>query len=153
MEDPQNRLAKRNVALALLSKGTLYVHLDPRIKDVVVPAWLQHQCQLVLQFGYNMTIPIPDLCVDDQGVRGTLSFSRTPFHCDMPWDSVFALVGDQGDGMIWDDSMPPEIAAEIECEASKAASRTAVKPKPPPPPPSKAKPSRVKLPPYLRVIK
>ena len=108
---------KKDVARALLLKGTVFVHLDPRSDDVVVPAWLKRQPQLVLQVGLDMLIPIPDLRVDDSGVYGTLSFNRNPFTCSVPWHAVFAVVGDDGRGMVWPDSMPSEIAAEVEREA------------------------------------
>jgi hypothetical protein len=111
---------KRDVANMLLRKGSLFIHLDPRVSDVIVPPWLRHQAQLVLQVGFDMPIPIPDLRVDDEGVFGTLSFSRTPFACTVPWNAVFALVGDEGRGMVWPDSMPAEIVAEVEREAMRA---------------------------------
>lgn len=111
---------KRDVAKMLLRKGSLFVHLDPRASDVFVPPWLRHQAQLVLQVGFDMPIPIPDLRVDDDGVFGTLSFSRNPFTCAVPWHAVFALVGDEGRGMVWPESMPPEIAAEVEREAMRS---------------------------------
>jgi hypothetical protein len=111
---------KRDVAKMLLRKGSLFVHLDPRASDVFVPPWLRHQAQLVLQVGFDMPIPIPDLRVDEDGVFGTLSFSRNPFTCAVPWHAVFALVGDEGRGMVWPESMPPEIAAEVEREAMRS---------------------------------
>ncbi|HEX2677665.1 MAG TPA: hypothetical protein VHM19_13525 [Polyangiales bacterium] len=115
---------KRDVAKALLRKGSLFVHLDPRVEGVSVPSWLTQQPQLVLQVGFDMVIPIPDLRVDEQGVFGTLSFSRNPFACNVPWDAVFALVGDDGRGLVWPESMPPEIAAEVEREAQRARRAT-----------------------------
>lgn len=111
---------KREVAHALLTQGAAFVHLDPRGLDVVVPEWLKRQPQLVLQIGLNMPVPIRDLRVDETGVFGTLSFNRAPFTCMVPWHAVFALVGDDGRGMVWPDSMPPEIAQEIEREAERA---------------------------------
>jgi len=111
---------KRDVAKMLLRKGSLFVHLDPRASDVFVPPWLRHQAQLVLQVGFDMPIPIHDLRVDDDGVFGTLSFSRNPFTCAVPWHAVFALVGDEGRGMVWPESMPAEIAAEVEREAMRS---------------------------------
>jgi hypothetical protein len=111
---------KREVAHALLTQGAAFVHLDPRGVDVVVPDWLKRQPQLVLQIGLNMPVPIRDLRVDETGVFGTLSFNRSPFTCMVPWHAVFALVGDDGRGMVWPDSMPPEIAQEIEREAERA---------------------------------
>lgn len=111
---------KRDVANQLLRKGSLFIHLDPRVSDVIVPPWLRHQAQLVLQVGLDMPIPIPDLRVDENGIFGTLSFSRTPFACNVPWSAVFALVGDEGRGMVWPESMPAEIVAEVERETQRA---------------------------------
>ncbi len=121
MSDGNSALpVKQDVARALLGKGSLFVHLDPRHAAVQVPTWLRQQPQLVLQVGYQMTIPIVDLQVDEEGVYGTLSFSRNPFTCLVPWEAVFALVGDDGRGMVWPESMPEEIAAEVEREATRA---------------------------------
>src|SRR5580658_10706399 len=103
---------KKDVALALLERSSLSVHLDPRTTEVVVPPGFKKQPQLVLQVGLNMPVPIPDLRLDDEGMSCTLSFSRTPFYCVVPWPSVFAMVGEDGRGMVWPDDVPPEIAAQ-----------------------------------------
>jgi len=115
---------KHEVARKLLLKGTVFVHLDPRKDGVVVPAWLKRQPQLVLQVGLDMPLPIPDLRVDDAGVYGTLSFSRTAFSCSVPWEAVFALAGDDGRGMVWPGSMPEEIAAEVARESGRGRVRS-----------------------------
>ena len=71
------------------------------------------QAQLVLgRSGLGMAVRIPDLRVDDQGMSCTLSFSREPFFCVVPWASVFALVGNNGQGMVWPDDMPAEVQKE-----------------------------------------
>lgn len=108
---------KKDVARGLLLRGTVFVHLDPRGDGVVVPPWLREQAQLVLQVGLDMPIPIVDLRVDDEGLFGTLSFNRSPFTCVVPWSAVFAVVGEDGRGMVWPGSLPPEIRAEVEREA------------------------------------
>lgn len=102
----------------------MYVHLDPRAEGVAVPAWLRKQPQLVLQIGLDMPIPIPDLRVDDVGVFGTLSFNRQSFACCVPWDAVFAVVGDDGKWKVWPESMPAEIAAEVDREARRTQLRS-----------------------------
>ncbi|MEZ4339869.1 MAG: hypothetical protein R3B82_24880, partial [Sandaracinaceae bacterium] len=84
---PSTLPPKREVALALLERGSLFVHLDPRVEGVVVPDYLRSQPQLVLQVGLGLAVPIPDLEVDDEGVFGTLSFNRSPFYCRVPWAS------------------------------------------------------------------
>jgi hypothetical protein len=111
---------KSDVARALLLRGSVFVHLDPRDEDVCVPAWLRQQPQLVLQIGLDMPIPIPDLRVDGEGIVGTLSFQRTPFTCVVPWKAVFALLDEAGKGMLWPESLPPEIAAEVASEVERA---------------------------------
>ena len=116
MADETPLPAKIEVARYLLSQGSLFVHLDPRAEGVVVPEWYRREPQLVLQIGFDMPVPIPDLEVDSEGIYGTLSFNRSPFTCHVLWDAVFALAGDDGRGMVWPDSMPDEIAREIERE-------------------------------------
>jgi stringent starvation protein B len=102
---------KKEVALALLERTSVFVHLDPRAVAVVVPAGFKKQAQLVLQVGLNMPVPIRDLHLDDEGMTCTLSFNRTPFFCVVPWSSVYAVVGcDDGRGMIWPEDVPPEVA-------------------------------------------
>ncbi len=123
---PQSLPPKKEVALALLERSSVHVYLDPRSKNVIVPAGLAKQPRLVLEIGLNMPVPIPDLRLDDEGMTCTLSFSRTPFFCAVPWTSVFAMVGDDGRGMVWPADVPPELANE-------GAARTlqAVPPQPP----------------------
>lgn len=153
MKDSSQRLAKRNVATALLTKGSVFIHLDPRVENVTVPHWLTQQSHLVLQVGWQMPIPIPDLRVDDEGIFGTLSFSRVPYGCNLPWAAVFALVGEEGKGMVWDESMPAEIAHEVQ-EAKKKKTATSGAPfQGIKPVLSVQKQPKKKLPPYLRVIK
>jgi len=112
---------KKDVALALLERSSVYVHLDPRQAAVVVPPWFKKQPQLVLQVGLNMPVPIPDLRLDDDGLSCTLSFNRAPFFCVVPWGSVFAMVGDDGRGMVWPDDVPAEVARQAQVRAVDAA--------------------------------
>jgi stringent starvation protein B len=123
---------KKDVALALLEQASVFVHLDPRTDKVYVPPWFKRQPQLVLQIGLNMAIPIPDLEVDDAGLSCTLSFNRSPHKCQIPWSAVFALVGDNGRGMVWPDDVPPEVAAEAEkqAKAQQAKAKMAAVPAP-----------------------
>src|SRR5450432_494655 len=107
---------KKDVALALLEQASMYIHLDPRAETVQVPAWFKKQPQLVLQVGLNMAVLIPDLHVDEQGLSCTLSFNRSPFFCMIPWHSVFALVGENGQAMVWAEDVPAEVAAQAQAQ-------------------------------------
>lgn len=105
---------KKDVALALLERASVFIHLDPRSDEVLVPAWFKKQPQLVLQVGLDMAVRIPDLEVGDEAIACTLSFSRRPHYCFVPWTTVYALVGEDGRGMVWPDDVPPEIAAQTQ---------------------------------------
>lgn len=115
MSDGHHKLPpKKEVALALLEGPSMFVHLDPRRPGVLVPPRFRDKPQLVLQIGLNMFVPIPDLKVDDEGITCTLSFDRAPFWCRMPWNAVYALVGEDGRGMMWPNDIPPEVVAQMQ---------------------------------------
>ena len=109
--------------MALLEGPSVYVHLDPRREGVMVPKWLSNQPQLVLQIGMTLAIPIPDLEIDDDGIACTLSFNQRPHGCYMPWSAIFAMVDEDGRGMIWPDDVPGELAAQARRAAMKVASK------------------------------
>lgn len=113
-EPPKPLPPKRDVCLALLKEPSVFIHLDPRREGVVVPPWFKRQPQLVLQVGLNMPTPIDDLEVADDGISCTLSFSRSPFTCYLPWEAVYALVGEGGRFMVWPSDVPPEVAAQMQ---------------------------------------
>jgi stringent starvation protein B len=115
---------KKDVALALLEQASMYIHLDPRAGSVQVPPSFKNQPQLVLQVGLNMAVAIPDLHVDDQGLSCTLSFNRTPFFCMIPWPAVFALVGENGQAMVWAEDVPAEVAAQAQAQKTPEKPRT-----------------------------
>jgi stringent starvation protein B len=119
MVSPPRLPAKKDVALALLEQSTVFVHLDPRRDEVRVPPRFKKEHQLVLQIGLNMAIPIRDLDVGEDALSCTLSFQQTPHFCRIPWAAVFALVGENGRGMVWPDDVPPEVAAQAARQQAK----------------------------------
>jgi stringent starvation protein B len=104
---------KKEVALALLERSNVDVYLDPRAEGVVVPPQFRKEPRLILKIGLNMPVPIPDLRLDDESMSCTLSFNRVKFFCVVPWMSVFAMVGDDGRGMVWPDDVPQELAVRV----------------------------------------
>src|SRR5262245_53513798 len=105
---------KKDVALALLERSNVDIYLDPRAEGVVVPPQFRKEARLVLNIGLNMPLPIPYLRHADESMSCTRSFSRSPFYCVVPWSSVFAMVGDDGRGMVWPDDVPQELAVRVE---------------------------------------
>lgn len=103
---------KKEQLQKLLERGNVFLHLDPRVEGVVVPAWHAQKPQLVLQLGLHFAVPIPDLKIDDRGVRCTLSFNRSPFFCDLPWTAVYAMVAEDGQVTVWPTELPPELVPQ-----------------------------------------
>lgn len=118
--------SKKDAADALLERGSLFVHLDPRREGVIVPDHLRGRPQLVLQFGLGLAVPIRDLHVDDEGISGTLSFNRSPFACFVPWSAAYLLVNDDEMGVVWRDDLPDELREEVE-QAEKKSARPALR--------------------------
>jgi stringent starvation protein B len=110
---------KQAIALDLLERTSVFVHLDPRRPGVIVPQGFRKQPQLVLQIGLNMAIQIPDLDVGDDGISCTLSFNKRPHFCSLPWSSIYALIGEQGGGMVWPEDVPPEVVSQQRSVAKK----------------------------------
>lgn len=127
MSQTQPLPPKKEVALALLERSSVYVHLDPRQTAAVVPAAFKKQPQLVLQVGLKMAVPIPDLRLDDDGISCTLSFNRSPFFCVVPWSSVFAMVGEDGRGMVWPEDVPAEVTRQAQGRTESPARKDAAK--------------------------
>ena len=97
----------------LLSKDpSVFMHFDPRCEGVLLPPHLRRQPRVVLQYGLNMPVPIPDLEVSAEGLGATLSFQRMPTWTFVPWTAVFAIVNEEGQGMLWESDVPREVREE-----------------------------------------
>ncbi|MBI2394497.1 MAG: hypothetical protein HYV09_33310 [Deltaproteobacteria bacterium] len=120
---------KRDVMLALLQQAeSVFVNFDPRRDGVVVPAHLKRQPRVVLQYGLNMRIPIPDLDVGEDGIGATLSFEGRPTWTFVPWPAVFAIISQDQRGMLWEADLPREIEAEHKKASSPAEAKKSAQP-------------------------
>lgn len=93
---------KQSVMQQLLAhEDHVLVVVDPTQAGVVLPGYLMDARQPVgLNVGYGLALPIPDLTIDDHGLKGTLSFQRQPFHCTLPWTSLMQVtVGEEH--LVW----------------------------------------------------
>jgi hypothetical protein len=115
------RPSKQQAFLALLREGWTSLHLDARRAGVVVPEQLHGEPHLVLQYGHDLPIPIPDLEVDDYGVRATLSFSRAAHRTVVPWSAVYVVACDDGRGVLYSEDVPPDVTVIAARATSDAA--------------------------------
>jgi stringent starvation protein B len=104
------RPSKQEAFLALLGEGWTSLHLDARRPGVIVPPQLRSDAHLVLQYGHDLPIPIPDLEVDEYGVRATLSFSKTPHLTVVPWSAVYIVACDDGRGVLYHEDVPDDVS-------------------------------------------
>ncbi len=105
---------KREVVDELLVSGAVLVHVDACSPDVCVPDRFRTDAKLVLRFGYSLSPSVPDLVVDDDGMRGTLTFGGVPHHCVLPWCSIYAVVSDTNSrGLVWPDDVPDDVIGEL----------------------------------------
>lgn len=100
---------KRQILLELLKDAWVYVHLDPRRDGVALPDFLRQEPRVVLQYGYNMPVPIADLTIDEEGIKATLSFRRTPWSTVIPWHAVFALSDGEERHFVWEADVPADL--------------------------------------------
>jgi stringent starvation protein B len=103
------RPSKRDAFVAFLREGWVSLHLDARRPGVVVPPSFAKEPHLVLQYGRNMPIPIPDLEITDEGVSATLSFSRAPHRTQVPWSAVYVVACTDGHGVLYYEDVPQEV--------------------------------------------
>ena len=103
------RPSKQQAFLALLKKGWTSLHLDARQPGVVVPPSFRGEPHLVLQYGYDLPILIPDLEVDDRHVRATLSFSRAAQLTVVPWSAVYVISCVDGREVRYTEDIPEDI--------------------------------------------
>jgi hypothetical protein len=104
------RPSKHEVFLALLRDSWTSLHLDARRAGVIVPAHLKSEPYLVLQYGHDLPIPIPDLEVDEHGVRATLSFSKQPHRTVVPWTAVYVVTCDDGRCVLYQEDVPEDVS-------------------------------------------
>mgnify|MGYP000060595619 CR=1 FL=1 len=117
---------KEQVMLELLKDAWVYVQLDPRRQGVELPEFLRQEPRLVLQYGYNMPVPIHDLVIDEQGIKATLSFRRVSHSTVVPWSAVFAITDGDQRGYLWEADLPADLnlEAELAPERDRAAKPT-----------------------------
>jgi hypothetical protein len=76
------------VAEKLLESGVTMVHLFRDRPGVVLPAVCN---TAVVHLNFSYRYGIADFCVDEKGIRASLSFGGVPHFCDIPWTAVCGI--------------------------------------------------------------
>lgn len=130
--DPRS---KETVVVQLLEEGDTTLCLDARYEGVEVPR--QHAQNPALQLILNLSFPHP-IHVSEDGISANLSFGGRRYACYVPMGALWAAFNPQNmQGMMWPDSMPPEVQANLaaeqehpECDAKATPLKTRQKPQP-----------------------
>ena len=79
---------RRTVFLELMQSGMVRTVVDSNVAGVVLPDMYAGQ---IVNLNWSYKLSIPDLSIDDGGIKGTLSFQQEPFHVNIPWESIIAV--------------------------------------------------------------
>lgn len=102
---------KEAVVLKLLSEGDVMICLDARRQGVRVPP--QHANDPALRLILNLNFPSP-IEVTAAGISAKLSFGGRRMACYVPMEALWAAFEPNSrQGMMWPDSIPPEVLAEL----------------------------------------
>jgi stringent starvation protein B len=111
---PRDPRSKSTIVLKLLEEGDIMLCLDARREGVAVPR--EHAQNPSLRLILNLNFPSP-IDVTDEGVGVNLSFGGRRFDCYVPMDALWGVFNPESmQGMMWPESMPPEVQAELAAE-------------------------------------
>jgi hypothetical protein len=108
--------SKREVMEFLLSETEARVHFDARKAGVDLPARLRSDPHLCLDYGYGFQPAIPDLSLDERGIKATLSFNRAPYETFVPWDAIYIISDFGGRGAVWQEDVPADLPMVIKSQ-------------------------------------
>lgn len=113
-------ISQLKVAQKLLDSGIIMVHVIRARDGVRVPDVCQTE---IVRLNFSYRYMIEDFCVDEDGIRASLSFSGVPVFCDIPWRAVCAISSEKTDQFfLWPDLLsadeqqrylPPDTIAQI----------------------------------------
>jgi stringent starvation protein B len=132
--------SKEAVVLKLLSEGDTMLCLDARHQGVRVPP--QHANNHALRLILNLSFPQP-IEVTAEGVSAQLSFGGRRFACYIPMAALWAAFHPETmQGMMWPDSMPAEVKADLAARQQEAPQPPTIPSQQVTPPATPAKPPK-----------
>lgn len=97
-------MKKHKIIEALLSTGSVFIAIDPTRGGVAgLPRDLAKKDHVVLQVGYNLPLPIPDLSIRPVYFSGTLSFGGKPHEVVVQWSAAYSAWDEYGTVVQWHD--------------------------------------------------
>ena len=85
-----NRDKVRSLLEEALNRGKVYLHVNPSVEGVSLPASLMGRDRVPLVVAWGA--PGIELDLGDEVIAATLRFSGEPFRCVIPWPSLLAII-------------------------------------------------------------
>ena len=96
----------------LIKQGAVTLTLDSRCESTVVPP--QYLGDLCINLKFCHEFEIADFEYDEYGVRASLRFGQQDHFCDVPWASVYVMVGGGDYGIaVFPSHVPVEMRDEL----------------------------------------
>ena len=101
---------KRKQLERFLELGKTMIVIDSRVDGVDVPEYLIGDYQLRLNLSLNFGLPVE---LDKEGAHATLTFRGSPYHCTLPWRSIYAVISHASeDSQVFAEDVPMEMLLE-----------------------------------------
>lgn len=106
---------KSDTVISWISNGIVRVHFDATYPDAIVPKHLRGQNNVALDWGFHLPLPIVDMKIDRDSIRGTLSFAGYGWaFCEAPWGAVFCVLSQSMNRVrVWLNDAPAEVQREV----------------------------------------
>ncbi len=98
---------KRRRLNALLAEGLVTIHLNPRCEGVELPEHLMDQPSVSLNLSHRFALKTFE--IGPLSIRAGLSFGGTRFLCQLPWSSIFGLVQEGQEPLLFPEEFPAEL--------------------------------------------
>jgi stringent starvation protein B len=111
-----------------LSRGKVYIHINPRLEGVELPEHLMDRQSVPLVIAWQA--PGIDLVLGKERVEATLRFGGEPFRCCVPWAALLAIVADHAGAQVQEPAQEPELEVlqgRSEAKTDSARTRPALK--------------------------
>jgi len=111
----------------LLNDEYLLVHLDPSIKGLIIPPHLMSSPTVTLKLSRSFRGSIE---LSEKEIVSDLLFGEAYFTCTLPLETIWGVTNYKGQNILWPQTPPQQILAELLEATSKKAQTKPSKPAP-----------------------
>ena len=111
MTERKNSTSEKHQALdRLLEHEYVLVHVDPEVKDVLLPPHLMSRSSVTLKLS-RLFRGVLDLQADKVEVE--LLFDQRYFTCSIPMAAIWGMTGFSGENLLWPETTPEQVLKQL----------------------------------------